>query len=85
MEYVTNSRGTMFIEGRYKITKAARMFDKSEFVILKRISMQSNDYEVIPGECYRNADDAIKRVQAMIKAEDDRSIDNRIKLVQGAK
>lgn len=69
MDYVEDSGGTFFIGGRYQIREAARSFEDKGFAIYKRLTMEGNDYAMMPGEFYKSKEDALRRVEQIMEAE----------------
>ena len=70
MNYVEGKDGTVFIDGRYQIRDASRSFEEKGFAIYKRLTMESNDYAILPGEYFKTKEEAKKRVGEIMAAED---------------
>lgn len=69
MNYVQDSNGTLFIDGRYQVRKVARSFEDQGYAVFKRQTFEGNDYSYIPGEFFRKKEDAIRSVELMLKEE----------------
>lgn len=69
MDYVKDSKGTTFIGGRYQVRAAARSFEDTGFTIYKRLTMEGNDYKMMPGEFYKDEGEAFRRVKQMMEEE----------------
>lgn len=69
MNYVQDSNGIIFIDGRYQVRPVSRSFEDKGFAVYKRQTFEGNDYAYVPGEFYRTKEDAIRSVELMMKEE----------------
>lgn len=67
MNYVQDSNGIIFIDGRYQVRPMSRSFEDKGFAVYKRQTFEGNDYAYV--KFYRTKEDAIRSVELMMKEE----------------